>query len=250
MSTADIPPRLVNLRDVATASPLLRPGVLLRSDAPHSEDEPPGVDAWPPAVVLDLRDAAEKREAHPYSSRSRIVDLPLLGGRARMDPDEVDVEAFLRAGLGGMYVSMIQGQAAALLIRAMEEIARADGAVLVHCTAGKDRTGVTVALALALAGVPYDDIVADYVRTAENMPGVRARAARTVAARTTGTRLALDVPAEILTAPAPAMETFLDALDARGGAESWFRSTGGEPGTVDALHARLRGRGAGSSLTA
>ena len=241
MSITDIPPRLINLRDVATASPVLRPGVLLRSDAPHSADEHPGIDGWPPEVVLDLRDAAEKSEAHPLSSRSRVVDLPLLGGRARMDPDKIDVEAFLRAGLGGMYASMVQGEAAALLARAIEEIARADGAVLVHCTAGKDRTGVTVAVALALADVSYDDIVADYVRTAENMPGVRARAARTVAARTTGTRLALDVPSDILTAPAPAMAAFLDALDARGGAEAWFRSTGGESQTVDLLRARLRG---------
>jgi len=38
---------------------------------------------------------------------------------------------------------------------------------LVHCTAGKDRTGVLVALLLALAGVPADTIAADYALTAE-----------------------------------------------------------------------------------
>jgi protein tyrosine/serine phosphatase len=36
------------------------------------------------------------------------------------------------------------------------------GPVLVHCTAGKDRTGVVVALVLGLLGVADDDIVADY----------------------------------------------------------------------------------------
>lgn len=37
---------------------------------------------------------------------------------------------------------------------------------VVHCTAGKDRTGVIVALILGLCGVPHDTIVADYALTA------------------------------------------------------------------------------------
>lgn len=39
------------------------------------------------------------------------------------------------------------------------------GAVLFHCTAGKDRTGLIAALVLGNAGVTEDDIVADYART-------------------------------------------------------------------------------------
>ncbi|MBB6567121.1 protein-tyrosine phosphatase [Kribbella sandramycini] len=40
-----------------------------------------------------------------------------------------------------------------------------DGAVVVHCHGGKDRTGMVVALALRVAGVPDDAIVADYFLT-------------------------------------------------------------------------------------
>ena len=40
-------------------------------------------------------------------------------------------------------------------------------ASVVHCAAGKDRTGVVVALSLAVAGVGHDDIVADYAMTAD-----------------------------------------------------------------------------------
>ena len=48
----------------------------------------------------------------------------------------------------------------------------ADQPVLVHCTVGKDRTGVTVALTLAAAGVDDDEaVVADYARTEELLPG-------------------------------------------------------------------------------
>ena len=35
-----------------------------------------------------------------------------------------------------------------------------------HCTAGKDRTGVVIALLLGLAGVPAETIAADYALTA------------------------------------------------------------------------------------
>jgi protein-tyrosine phosphatase len=34
-----------------------------------------------------------------------------------------------------------------------------------HCTAGKDRTGFAAALLLSLLGVPWDDVMADYLRT-------------------------------------------------------------------------------------
>ncbi|MDN3310964.1 tyrosine-protein phosphatase [Microbacterium oryzae] len=235
-----IPSGLANLRDVATAIPQLRSGALLRSDAPHSGDAAPDIVPWPPAVVVDLRDEAEKSERHPFLGRSRVVDLPLLGGRASLDADASDGTGLLHAGLGSMYASMLEGEAAALLVRAIEEIAGADGAALVHCTAGKDRTGVTIAVALALAEVAREDIVADYVRTAANMPRVLARARRTVAAWTVGARLALDIPREIFAAPASAMEGLLDRLDGAGGTEAWFLGAGGSPDAIAALRRRLR----------
>lgn len=48
------------------------------------------------------------------------------------------------------------------IAKIMRLIIRTDGAVLFHCTAGKDRTGVIIALLLSLAGVTKEDIVADY----------------------------------------------------------------------------------------
>ena len=53
------------------------------------------------------------------------------------------------------------------VVRAVELIAAhvADGPVLVHCMAGKDRTGIVVALVQAAIGVPLESIVEDYARS-------------------------------------------------------------------------------------
>jgi protein tyrosine/serine phosphatase len=52
-----------------------------------------------------------------------------------------------------------------LFTRYFDTVANSEGAVIVHCAAGKDRTGLAVALTHWLAGVHMDDIVADYLLT-------------------------------------------------------------------------------------
>ena len=52
-----------------------------------------------------------------------------------------------------------------LFTRYFDTVAESEGAVVVHCAAGKDRTGLVVALTHWLAGVHMDDIVADYLLT-------------------------------------------------------------------------------------
>jgi protein-tyrosine phosphatase len=48
------------------------------------------------------------------------------------------------------------------MARILAHIAAAEGAVVFHCVAGKDRTGVVAATLLTMAGVPFDDVLADY----------------------------------------------------------------------------------------
>ncbi len=52
-----------------------------------------------------------------------------------------------------------------LFSRYFDAVAESEGALLVHCAAGKDRTGMIVALTHALAGVHEDDIYADFLLT-------------------------------------------------------------------------------------
>jgi protein-tyrosine phosphatase len=56
-----------------------------------------------------------------------------------------------------------------LYSRYFQALARTDGSVLIHCAAGKDRTGILAALTHHLAGVHEDDIFADFLLT--NDPG-------------------------------------------------------------------------------
>ncbi len=52
-----------------------------------------------------------------------------------------------------------------LMSRAFDAFAIGDGGVLVHCAAGKDRTGLLVALTHHMLGVHPDDILEDYLLT-------------------------------------------------------------------------------------
>ena len=64
------------------------------------------------------------------------------------------------------------------VVGALRSIATAPGAAIVHCAAGKDRTGVVVALALTIAGVEPEVIVADYMATNERIEAIIERLAR------------------------------------------------------------------------
>jgi len=110
--------------------------------------------------VIDLRWPEELVRA-PNVFRDapgiRYRSIPLL----RDDPTP-------HAGLAGMYRHVFDRRAPelAVIVRALLED---DGLpVVIGCAAGKDRTGVTIALLLALVGTPADVIVADYALSAHH----------------------------------------------------------------------------------
>jgi protein tyrosine/serine phosphatase len=112
------------------------------------------------------------------------------------------------------------------------------GASVVHCAAGKDRTGVVCALSLAVAGVGHDDIVADYALTAEVIDGIVARlaASPTYAEDMEKRDVATHTPR------AETMDRVLTLLDERwGGPIGWLDAHGLGADERAALRARLRG---------
>jgi protein tyrosine/serine phosphatase len=111
------------------------------------------------------------------------------------------------------------------------------GASVVHCAAGKDRTGVVVALSLAVAGVPHEEIVADYAMTAEIIEALVAKlkASPTYAEDMERRDVASHTPR------AETMDRVLTLLDERhGGPTGWLDAHGFGAGEQAALRARLR----------
>ena len=110
------------------------------------------------------------------------------------------------------------------------------GLAIVHCAAGKDRTGVVVALALSAVGVPREAIVRDYVATGERLEAVLAR----LRASPTYEADLSDTPSDVHRPRAATMERFLQLLDERhGGPVGWLAEAGFGADDVDTLRRRL-----------
>jgi protein tyrosine/serine phosphatase len=124
------------------------------------------------------------------------------------------------------------------VVGALRALTAADpGASVVHCAAGKDRTGVVVALALAVADVPHEEIVADYAMTADVIDALVAKLAASAT-------YAEDMDQRDIASHTPRAETMdrlLSVLDERfGGPVGWLDAHGFGADERAALRARLR----------
>jgi protein-tyrosine phosphatase len=119
--------------------------------------------------------------------------------------------------------------------------------VLTHCYAGKDRTGFTVALVLEAAGVDRDVIVADFLRSNEAVPQLRARILEAVRRRSdielTPEMMAF-TEARLSDEVLGVREEYLDAArraidEAYGSLDGYLRSANITDADVDRLRAAL-----------
>ena len=110
------------------------------------------------------------------------------------------------------------------VVGVVQVIATSDGVpAIIHCAAGKDRTGVAVALVLAIAGVSDEDIAWEYAAGAAQVPAVMARL-RTM--ESYGESLDRLPPEANLTIP-ETMSRFLVEVRARyGSVEEFFLARG------------------------
>jgi len=125
-------------------------------------------------VIVDLRTAPEILRApndEIAGARSVSIDILEAGTEHFVNRDQ-----WIRAlnpkqavdGMNLVYAAFVKDETAKLaLSRFLHTLLEAEGAVLFHCYAGKDRTGFAAALLLRILGVNMDCIMHDYLLTVE-----------------------------------------------------------------------------------
>ena len=223
---------LVNLRDLGglptESGATTLPGRLLRSESPHTLSDS-GLRALLDlgiGAVVDLRTASE-REHRP----SPLVEAGVHTSHAPIFTDDEDYPDHLTTA-AEVYCWWLRERRTGVGA-AMTAIADAPSApILVHCHAGKDRTGVIIALVLRLAGVSVDAIADDYAISGVQLAEMLAR--DRISARERGMD---EVRAErIFTVRREAMVHTMECVDSEhGGGVSLLRAAGLD----DARMARL-----------
>ena len=249
----------VNVRDVGGLPTVdgrrTRPGVLVRSDnlqALTEGDVARLLGELGVRTVVDLRSTGERHleGLGPLEGRVALHHLTLIPeAPGESDRAEVDravprfADRSARRGDGptdmtGYYLGYLEDRPDHVA-QALRLIADpASGPTLVHCAAGKDRTGTVVALALSLVGVTRDAVVADYVASAERAEAVLAR----LKASPTYARDLEGATADDIRPVAASIEGFLDHVDtAYGGPHGLALAIGVDEETVERLARRLVG---------
>jgi len=193
------------------------------------------------STVIDLRTGAEvEGGTFPVAQVPvRFHHLPLL--------DTVpDAERFEVAPgmLAAQYRDIVR-DAAPRIATALDILAdREAHPAVVHCTAGKDRTGVLVAILLGLLGVPDATIIEDYALSAPAMARLRAK----LAERYPEGRDVIEQANELFSAAPANMTQLVEHLRFEYGSfEGYARSAGVAPGTVERLRAALTDPGPGET---
>lgn len=263
-----------NFRDVADGASALRPGRLFRSgELSRLDDE--GRATLRQLGITDVADLRARREVArrgpglvPDGVEIHLLPFPDLGAEEESDTDgQAPHEAAFQRLLTGEGADeperSVNEAATAYMIDEYREFPTRNGAqqalhrvitllaagrpVLAHCFAGKDRTGFVVATVLETIGIDRETIVADFLRSNDAAPQLRARISEMIAQRQdteltpevvtfTEARLSdgvLGVREEYLAAARQTIEDEFGSLDA------YLRASGISESDVERLHGAL-----------
>lgn len=176
--------------------------------------------------IIDLREPSE----HAQRQHSLpVVSVPLYGSAPPSD-----------GTLESVYLGLLRDNGRALAL-AVTQLAATTGASLVHCAAGKDRTGLVVALARLAAGENRATVIADYELSGDR---VRPQRSDLVARQLNGLGIAGEDRAAAerlhLDSPAAAISIALSELDALGGATEYLLAHGAPEEALNELQSRAR----------
>ncbi|GAA4871057.1 tyrosine-protein phosphatase [Pseudonocardia benzenivorans] len=184
------------------------------------------------SLVLDLRTTREIDRDGPTAVATAGVETVALSfipeeGRALPETGD-DTDPLLRNYLG--YLADRPDN----VVEAVRRLAAPQaGPALVHCAAGKDRTGVLVALVLDTVGVEHEAIVDDYALSATRVEALFRRWTTIEGG---------EMPAD-LTPHLPRAEVMAAVLETlareHGGAAGWLRANGLDDDAIARLRERL-----------
>jgi protein-tyrosine phosphatase len=178
----------------------------------------------------------EPRLTEPGLTKPGLTEPGLT--KAGLTKADRDKSRYPRDPVCGHYLGYLEDRPDQV-VAALRSIAHSEGAALVHCAAGKDRTGVVVALALTVAGVTPQAVVTDYAAaTAERIEAI---VARLLASPT----YARDIVSKSADSHRPRPETmaaFLEQMDSGyGGVVRWLTDHDFSAADLCLLRAKLRG---------
>jgi len=191
---------------------------------------------------IDLRTGDELQQSPDVLANDARFDYQRI---SLMGTEKMDLQKMMTSfpdSLGAAYVQWLGSNQPQFREVFQRIAAQQDGAVLYHCTAGKDRTGIISGILLDLAGVPRADIVHNYAISAhylEGQPKDSAMNVQMMALIKQHPEIARKMAGMGGTAPEN-MEMFLDALHAQyGGAAGYLKAVGLSEEEIHALQVRL-----------
>jgi protein-tyrosine phosphatase len=187
--------------------------------------------------IIDLRNMTERMATGDASRKlaekggAEYVHVPLLGRAGRETLAQI-----AQAGSTAETYRVLLNACHEQIGQVFASISRAPpGGILVHCQAGRDRTGIVTALLLAAAGVPSSIIAEDYGLSALYLAPLYARYLET--ASTAEERAAL--LAENRSEPSDILSTLALLYDRHGGAEGYLLASGLKRRELDGAVSRL-----------
>ena len=191
--------------------------------------------------IFDLRtDEVAKRSPDPAVGRATYHLINVFAVRSRVSPFPASVRAAERERqqLNRDFVADAkQRQRIGLLLRGMAD---APGAVIIHCTEGKDRTGWVSALLQLIAGVDRETVIAEYLISNDRRAEIIDRGV--AQARKARGRTAAEITRIRLVVAESYLRAGLDELESRYGDLDGYLTDGlglDQP-TIERLRTRLR----------
>ncbi|MGV9254301.1 tyrosine-protein phosphatase [Streptomyces sp. NPDC003697] len=232
----------------------VRQGVLFRSGhlAHATEEDAAFLGSLGLHTIFDFRNAADQKLEGPDVALPgvRNVNLPLSDPadgaefwRMVREGDLDQLRALLADGRGvnRMIASyrMIVTERTAEHSRVLHALAEDSVPALMHCAAGKDRAGLSIAVTLLAVGVEHDAILADYLES--NAKHRRYRVRRSGTSASAYSPEVMELLSPLFDARAEYLHAALETIDETwGGTDAYLeRGLGLAPETRERLRARL-----------